>query len=115
MPATPRWSFIAPPLTVHKYAQIAAGTAPDGVNGTRQIVTVLRRKPNRRQRAWWKAIHRAKLQGVSNREIAKNLGMSRNTVRKYLAAETPEMVGAVVAPRRSRSVTMADDTKGQNR
>ena len=25
---------------MHKYAQIAADTAPDGVNGTRQIVTV---------------------------------------------------------------------------
>ncbi len=75
----------------------------------------LRRKPNRRQRAWWKAIHRAKLQGVSNRAIAKNLGMSRNSVRKYLAAETPEMIGAVVTPRRSESATMADDTKGQNR
>ena len=65
--------------------------------------------------AWWKAIHRAKLQGVSNRGIARNLGMSRNTVRKYLAAESPEMIGAVVTPRSPRSGTMADDTKGQNR
>ena len=54
-------------------------------------------------------------QGVSNRAIAKNLGMSRNTVRKYLAAESPEMIGAVVTPRRYRPVIMADDTKGQNR
>ena len=100
---------------IHKYAQIAADTAPDGVNGTRQIVTVLRRKPNRRQRAWWKAIHRAKFQDVSNRAIARNLGMSRNSVRKNLAAESPEMTGAVVTPRRSESATMADDTKGQNR
>ena len=100
---------------MHKYAQIAAGTAPNGINGTRKPVTVLRRKPNRRQRAWWKAIHRAKLQGISNRAIAKNLGISRNTVKKYLAAESPEMVGAVVTPRIRRSVTMANYTNGQNR
>ena len=99
---------------MYKYAPIAAGTAQNGVNGAHQSVTVLRRKPNRRQRAWWKAIHRAKLQGISNRGIAKNLGMSRTTVKKYLAAESPEMVGAVVTPRRSRSATMPDDTKGQN-
>lgn len=60
---------------------------------------MLRRKPNKRQRAWWKAIHRARLQGLSKRAIAKNLGISRNTVKKYLAAESPEMVGAVVTPR----------------
>ena len=99
-----------------KYAQLAA-TSPTlhGANGPRHPVNVLRRKPNRRQREWWKAIHRAKLQGVSSRGIARNLGMSRNTVRKYLAAETPEMVGAAVSSRRSRPATMADDMKGQNR
>ena len=99
----------------HWYAPITAGAEPNGVNGTHQPVTVLRRKPNRRQGAWWKAIHRAKLQGISNRGIVRNLGMSRNTVKKYLAAESPEMVGAVVSPRRPRSATMADDAKGQNR
>ena len=100
---------------MHRYARIAAGAAADGINGTHQPVTVLRRKPNRRQRAWWKAIHRAKLQGTSNRAIAKNLGISRNTVRKYLAAESPEMVGAVVTPRIRRSDTMANYTNGHNR
>ena len=97
---------------LHKYARIAAGAAADGVNGTHQSVTVLRRKPNRRQRAWWKAIHRAKLQGTSNRAIAKNLGISRNTIKKYLAAESLEMVGAVVTPRIRRSDTMANYTNG---
>ena len=100
---------------LHRYAQIAAGAAADGVNGTHQPVTVLRRKPNKRQRAWWKAIHRARLQGLSKRAIAKNLGISRNTVKKYLAAESPEMVGAVVTPRIRRSDTMANYTSGQNR
>ena len=99
-----------------KYAQLAA-TSPTlhGANGPRHPVNVLRRKPNRRQRAWWKAIHRAKLEGISTRGIARNLGVSRNTVRKYLAAETPEMVGAVVRSRASRSATMTTYTKGHNR
>ena len=100
---------------MHRYAQIAASAAADGVNGTHQPATVLRRKPNRRQRAWWKAIHRARLQGTSKRAIAKNLGISRNTVKKYLEAESPEMVGAVVTPRIRRSDTMANYTNGQNR
>ena len=100
---------------LHKYAQIAADAAADGANGTHQPVSVLRRKPNRRQRARWKAIHRAKLQGTSNRAIAKNPGISRNTVKKCLAAESPEMVGAVVTPRIRQSINMADYTNGQNR
>ncbi len=60
----------------------------------------LTRKPNKRQRAWWKAIHRARLQGLSKRAIAKNLGISRNTVKKYLAAESPEMVALTACARK---------------
>ena len=67
---------------LHRYARIAESAAADGVNGSHHPVTVLRRKPNRRQRAWWKAIHRGKLQGTSNRAIAKNLGITMNTVKK---------------------------------
>ena len=55
--------------------------------------TAARLKPNRRQRAWWKAVHEARLKGASIRGIAKELGMSRNTVRKHLAATDPDMVG----------------------
>ena len=46
------------------------------VNGAQSVAPV-RRKPNRRQKAWWKAIHQAKLRGVSIRGIARDLGMSR--------------------------------------
>ena len=51
--------------------------------------------PNRRQRAWWKAIHQARVRDASIRGIARDLGMSRITVRKYLAAEEPEIVGTI--------------------
>ena len=42
------------------------------------------REATRRKQALWKAVHHAKLQGVSLRGIAKELGISRNAVRKYV-------------------------------
>ena len=39
-----------------------------------------------RQLALWKAVQHAKIQGLSLREIARQLGVSRNTVRKYARA-----------------------------
>ena len=42
-----------------------------------------------RKQALWKAVHHARLQGVSLRGIAKQLGISRNTVRKYVDLPGP--------------------------
>ena len=41
-----------------------------------------------RQLALWRAVQEAKVQGISLREIARQLGISRNTVRKYARALT---------------------------
>ena len=41
-----------------------------------------------RQLALWRAVQEAKVQGISLREIARQLGISRNTVRKYTRALT---------------------------
>ena len=41
------------------------------------------------KQALWKAVHHARLQGVSLRGIAKQLGISRNTVRKYVDLPAP--------------------------
>ena len=41
------------------------------------------------KQALWKAIHHARLQGVSLRGIARQLGISRNTVRKYVDLSAP--------------------------
>ena len=35
----------------------------------------------------WMQIHVFKAQGLSLREISRRLGLSRNTIKKYLAAE----------------------------
>ena len=47
------------------------------------------REATPRKQALWKAVHHAKLQGVSLRGIAKELGISRNTVRKYVDSPAP--------------------------
>jgi len=45
--------------------------------------------PTQRQLARWDAIRDAKEQGFSDRKIARVLGFSRNTVRKYIDAHGP--------------------------
>lgn len=46
-------------------------------------------QPTPRQQARWDAIQAAKEEGLSIRAISRTLGISRNTVRKYLNAESP--------------------------
>ena len=45
--------------------------------------------PTPRQLALWKAVQHAKLQGLSLRGIARELGIARNTVRRYSRTLTP--------------------------
>ena len=47
------------------------------------------RTPTPTQLARWKAIQRARLKGLSLRAIARELGIARDTVRKYAYAEKP--------------------------
>ena len=47
-----------------------------------------RRELTPRQLALWKAVQHARIQGLALREIARQLGVSRNTVRKYAHALT---------------------------
>ena len=47
------------------------------------------REATPRKQALWKAVHHARLQGVSLRGIARELGISRNTVRKYADSLAP--------------------------
>ena len=46
-------------------------------------------KPTFLQRERWKAVQQAKLRGLSIRGMTRELGIHRNTVRKYIDAESP--------------------------
>ena len=64
------------------------------------------RQATPRKQALWKAVHHAKLQGVSLRGIAKQLGISRNTVKKYVDLPAPP-----INPTRRRAAHLATQDK----
>ena len=47
--------------------------------------------PTARQRALWENVQQAKRRGLSLRAIARELGVHRNTVRKYALAVSPPL------------------------
>ena len=65
-----------------------------GRNGTGRVLKTVsrrRRKPTPLQTARWKAVQKAKRKGLSIRGIARELGIHRNTARKYMNADSPSM------------------------
>ena len=70
--------------TVEKRAKAKAAAAK-GKPLRHQLI----RTPAANQQARWEAVYQAKSQGLSLRAIARELGMSRDTVCKYLKAESP--------------------------
>ena len=117
---TPRTNVPDRPLNGVVHHRRNSGPSSNGEanvsgNGVHETATRARHKPNRRQRAWWNAVHDANNRGVSVRGITRELGMSRNTVRRYLAAEGPEMVGTLVRPRSQQPATMRHNMNGHNR
>ncbi len=52
-------------------------------------VTTSPRRPTFLQQARWDAIQQAKLEGMSIRRMARELGLHRDTVRRYIDAESP--------------------------
>ncbi len=79
-----------------KFAELEV-KAPHGSNGkngsgrSRKTTTPRRRKPTPLQTARWRAVQRAKRQGMSIRGISRKLGIHRTTVRKYMNAKSPPM------------------------
>ena len=65
----------------------ANGTAANGASPKARVKPL--RPPTPRQQTLWKAIRQAQLQGLSMRAIARVLGISRNTVRRYVLASGP--------------------------
>ena len=69
-----------------KDADAAAMDAPD-VAGLQIVASP--RKPTFLQKERWKAVQQAKLEGMSIRRMARELGIHRDTVRRYIDAESP--------------------------
>ncbi len=63
----------------------------NGAVRVRKTATPRSRKPTPLQTARWKAVRKAKRKGLSIRGIARELGIHRDTVRKYINAESPPM------------------------
>ena len=66
----------------------------NGTESVRQAESRRRRKPTALQTARWKAVQKAKRKGLSIRGIARELGIHRDTVRKYMNAESPPLTRA---------------------
>ena len=63
----------------------------NGAGRVRKAVTPRRRKPTPLQTARWKAVRKAKRKGLSIRGIARELGIHRDTVKRYMNADSPPM------------------------
>ena len=66
------------------------------------------RKPTFLQRERWKAVQQAKLQGLSIRRMARELGTHRDTVRRYIDADSPPTRRSPGTAPQSSSDTISD-------
>ena len=65
------------------------GSVIDDEDLLSMTVTTSPRRPTFLQKARWDAVQKAKLQGMSIRKMARELGLHRDTVRRYIDAENP--------------------------
>ena len=73
-----------------------AGDADDtaidnGAARVRKAPAMQRRKPTPLQTARWNAVQKAKRRGLSTRGVARELGIHRDTAKKYMEALSPPM------------------------
>ena len=108
-------SGVAPP-DQPEIPAAANGTAANGASPQARVKPL--RPPTPRQQTLWKAIRQAQLQGLSMRATARVLGISRNTVRRYvLAGGPPGRQGAASSTeqRPAREDIFAEPLTGQSR
>ena len=89
------------------------GTEDYGAVGDREemvgmTVSATPRKATFLQRERWKAVQQAKLRGLSIRGMAKELGIHRDTVRRYIDSESPPARRSPAAPPAPASDTISD-------
>ena len=76
------------PLTMVAAAN-GHGSVIDDEDVVSMTVTTSPRRPTFLQQARWDAVQKAKLEGMSIRKMARELGLHRDTVRRYIDTETP--------------------------
>ena len=84
----------------------AAAIDDSDVAGLRVVASP--RRPTFLQQERWKAVQQAKLKGMSIRRMARDLGIHRDTVRRYIDAESPPTRRTPVGSTASPSDTIAD-------
>ena len=82
----------------HVAEQPVATSGHNGKGRVHKAVSPRRRKPTPLQTARWKAVQRAKRKGLSMRGIARELGIHRDTVKKYMNAESPPVAPSRLTP-----------------
>ena len=83
-------SYVVPdPLSAEIAAAMNEGPVVDDDDVVEMTVSASPRKPTFLQRERWKAVQQAKRRGLSIRAMARELGIHRHTVRKYIDAESP--------------------------
>ena len=80
---------LATPDANHDGGQPIDTSGRNGTGRVRKAAGQRRRKPTPLQTARWKAVQKAKRKGLSLRGIARELGIHRDTVKKYINAESP--------------------------
>ena len=75
------------PLSAEIAAAMNEGPAVDDDDVAEMMASASPRKPTFLQRERWKAVQQAKRRGLSIRGMARELGIHRHTVRRYIDAE----------------------------
>ena len=87
-----RWEAALAALDAQMDAGYADDTAIDnGAVRVRKAPAMQRRKPTPLQTARWNAVQKAKRRGLSIRGVARELGIHRDTAKKYMEALSPPM------------------------
>ena len=74
---------------VEKRARVKSAAVKGRTGKAKPFATSLHRMPTATQQARWEAVHKARKQGLSLRAISRTLGIAKNTVKKYMSAESP--------------------------
>ena len=85
-----KWAVRLATQDTNLYAEQQVDTSDrNGTARVRKVATPTRRKPTPLQTARWRAVQKAKRKGLSIRGIARELGIHRDTAKKYMNADRP--------------------------